>query len=67
MDPYEIMQTIGKIEYELSLQTKLPLVHQVFHVSMLMKCIGDFKSILPIEGLVVQENLSYKGSSGSNP
>ena len=35
-------------------------VHPVFHVSMLKKCIGDPESILPIAGLVVNDNLSYK-------
>ena len=27
---------------------------------MLKKCIGDLESILPIEGLVVKDNLSYE-------
>ena len=34
-------------------------VHPVFHVSMPKKCPGDPASILPIEGLGVDENLSY--------
>jgi len=32
----------------------------VFHVSMLKKCIGDPVSILPLEGLGINENLSYE-------
>ena len=36
----------------------MALVHPVFHVSMLKKCIGDPESILPIEGLGYQDNLS---------
>ena len=31
-----------------------------FHVSMLKKCVGDRKTIIPIEGLVVDENLIYE-------
>ena len=31
----------------------------MFHVSKLKKCLGDPTSILPIEGLGVDENLSY--------
>ena len=58
--PYEILEIVGKVAYELKFHYELALVHPVFHVSMLMKCIGDFKSILPIEGLDIQENLSYE-------
>ena len=35
-------------------------VHEVFHVSMLKKCIGDPESIFPIEGLSVKDNISYE-------
>ena len=56
--PYEVLQQIGKVSYELKLHSELASVHLVFHVSMLKKCIGDPMSILPIEGLGVDENLS---------
>ena len=56
--PYEILQWVGKVAYELKLPSELDLVHQVFHVSMLKKCIVDPESILPIEGLGVKDNLS---------
>ena len=39
--PYEIFQRIGKVAYESKLPSALALVHPVFHVSMLKKCIGD--------------------------
>ena len=45
--------------YELKLPNQLASVHPVFHVSMIKKWIGDPVSILPIEGLGVDENLSY--------
>ena len=57
---YDVLQRIGKVSYELKLPYELPSVHSVFHVSMLKKCIGDPMSILPIEGLGVDENLSYE-------
>ena len=50
--PYEILQRVGKVAYELKLPSELSLVHSDFHVSMLTKCIGDPKSILPIKDLV---------------
>ena len=55
--PYEIFQRVGKVAYELKLPSELSSVHPVFHDSMLKKFIDDPKSILPFEGLGVQENL----------
>ena len=57
--PYEILQMVGKVSYELKLPSELALVHSVFHVSMLKKFISGLDSILPIEGLGVKDNLSY--------
>ena len=45
--PYQILQRVGKVAYELRLSSELALVHQVFHVYMLKKCINDPDSILP--------------------
>ncbi|KAK4727518.1 hypothetical protein R3W88_032435 [Solanum pinnatisectum] len=57
---YQILKRIGKITYELDLPNELAPVHPVFHVSMLKKCIGNPISILPLESLGVDENLSYE-------
>ena len=46
--------------YELALPAELASVHQLFHVSMLKKCLGDPSSILHVEGLGVREDLSFK-------
>ena len=58
--PYEILQRVGEVTYELALPAELASVHPVFHVSMLKKCLGDPASILPVEGLGVGEDLSYE-------
>ena len=58
--PYEILQRVGEVAYELALPAELASVHPVFHVSMLKKCLGDPASILPVEGLGVGEDLSYE-------
>ena len=60
MGPYEILQRVGKVFYELKLPNELVLFHSVFNVSMLKKCIDDPESMLPIEGLGVKDNLSYE-------
>ena len=58
--PYEISKRVRKVAYEFKLPSELTLVHPVFYVSMLKKCIGDSVSSLPFEGLWVNENLSYE-------
>ena len=60
MGPYEILQRVGKVGYELRLPSELASVHPIFHVSMLKKCISNPEFILPIEGLVVKNNLFYE-------
>ena len=49
--PYEILKKVGKVAFELRYPSKLALLHAIFHVSMINKCIGDPESIPPIEGL----------------
>ena len=39
--PFEILQRVGKVAYELKLPSELASVHLVFHVTKLKKCIGD--------------------------
>ena len=58
--PYEIFKQVGKVAYELKLLSELALVHPVFHVFIVKKCIGDPMSILSIEGLGVNKNLSFE-------
>ena len=45
--PYKITRRFGQVVYELELPQELSLVHPVFHVSMLQKCIGDPSLSLP--------------------
>ena len=58
--PYEILQRVGAMAYELVFPADGDYVYPVFHVSMLKKCLGDPSLILPVEGLGVDEDLSYK-------
>ena len=55
--PYVCM---GDVSYEFPFPAQLDSFHSVFHVSMLKKCLGYPSSILPVEGLGVDENLSYE-------
>ena len=58
--PYEILQLVGEVAYELTLPSELASIHPVFHVSMLKECLGDPASILLFKVLGIDENLSYE-------
>ena len=46
--------------YRLELPPEMSLVHPVFHVYMLKKVVGDPSTIVPIEAIEVNEELSYE-------
>jgi hypothetical protein len=57
--PYQILSRRGEVAYQLSLPENLSAVHDVFHVSQLKKCLRVLEEQLPVEGLEVQEDLTY--------
>ena len=57
--PYQILSRRGEVAYQLSLPENLSAVHDVFHVSQLKKCLRVPEVQLPVEGLEVQEDLTY--------
>ena len=57
--PYQILSRRGEVAYQLSLPENLSAVHDVFHVSQLKKCLRVPEEQLPVEGLEVQEELTY--------
>jgi hypothetical protein len=56
---YQILARRGEVAYQLSLPENLSVVHNVFHVSQLKKCLRVPEEQLPVEGLEVQEDLTY--------
>ena len=56
--PYRIVKRVGSVAYELELPLEMSMVHPVFHVSMLRKCLGDPSSIMPLDMVNMEENLS---------
>ena len=46
--------------YELDLTTELAVVHPVFHISLLKKCVGDPAFVLPLESVALKDSLSYE-------
>jgi hypothetical protein len=57
--PYQILARRGEVAYHLSLPEGLFAVHDVFHVSQLKKCLRVPEEQLLVEGLEVQEDLTY--------
>ena len=57
--PYQIQAKRGEVAYQLDLPESLSAVHNVFHVSQLKKCLRVPEEQLPVEGLEVQEDLTY--------
>ena len=46
--------------YELEFQVELAVLHLVYHISLLKKCVGDTASVLPLESVAVKDSLSYE-------
>ncbi|WVZ97441.1 hypothetical protein U9M48_042979 [Paspalum notatum var. saurae] len=57
--PYKILEKKGEVAYRLELPPNLLGVHDVFHVSQLKKCLRVPEEQTPLEGLEVQEDLTY--------
>ena len=57
--PNEILERIGPVAYRLALPPELAKLHDVFHVSMLMRYRSNESHILPVQEIQVQEDLSY--------
>ena len=58
--PYEILEKVGNIAYRPVLPLELSFVHNVFHVSMLRRCILDPSHVLNQEPLGLDPDLSYE-------
>ena len=57
--PFEILERIGVVAYRLALPPSLDKVHNVFHVSMLRKCLSDPDQMVELQPLQVEKDLSY--------
>ena len=59
IEPFEILEKVGKVAYRLALPLVLSGVHNVFHVLMLRKYISDLNHVIDVAPLQLKEDLSY--------
>ncbi|WVZ97347.1 hypothetical protein U9M48_042894 [Paspalum notatum var. saurae] len=57
--PFKIVERKDEVAYKLELPPNLSGIHDVFHVSQLKKCLRVPEEQAPLEGLDVQEDLTY--------
>ena len=57
--PFEVLERIGPVAYKLALPPSLAGVHDVFHVSLLKKCLSDRDAIVNTRQPELQANLTY--------
>ncbi|XP_020243322.1 uncharacterized protein LOC109821553 [Asparagus officinalis] len=57
--PFEILEKVEDVAYKVALPLELAKIHNVFHVSMLMKCILDPNHVLNYEPLGIRKDLTY--------
>ena len=57
--PFEILNRVGKVAYELALPPQYQHVHNVFHVSFLKKYNPDVNHVIEYEPIEIQKDLSY--------
>ena len=58
--PFEILNRVGDVAYELALPPELSKVHNVFHISPLKKFVPDPNNVIKYEPLQVHEDLIYE-------
>ena len=60
IEPFEIVERIGPMAYRLELPEEFSRVHNVFHISMLRKCIPDSSHVLETPEIELRDDLSYE-------
>jgi hypothetical protein len=56
--PYEIKEACGPVAYQLKLPPSMSVVHDVFHVSQLQKCVRLPTEVLPEPDIEIEPDLS---------
>ena len=57
--PYLILDRVGPVAYWLELPQELTNVHNVFHISMLRRCVSDGTPVIELELVEIGEDMTY--------
>jgi hypothetical protein len=58
--PFPVIKQVGEVAYKLELPESLSGIHNVFHVSMLRKCLQNPTKHIDIQAPQLQEDLTYE-------
>ncbi|GJU64690.1 hypothetical protein Tco_1246525 [Tanacetum coccineum] len=57
--PFKVLSRVGPVSYRLDQPQELYVIHDVFHVSNLKKCLTDEMFITPLEELQITDKLYF--------
>ncbi|XP_050878082.1 uncharacterized protein LOC127081897 [Lathyrus oleraceus] len=60
--PYQILQRIGEVAYQITLLPPLANLHNIFHVFLLKRCILNPSHEIQVDDVQVKDNLIVKAS-----
>lgn len=60
MRPFEILECVSKVVYRLVLLVSMDKIHNVFHVSLLLKYVSNLTHVLRVDEVELEDNLVYK-------
>jgi len=58
--PFEIIQKVGLVAYQIALPPSLSNLHDVFHVSQLRKYVYDTSHVIQVDDTEVRDNLTIE-------
>jgi len=58
--PFEIVQKVGVVTYQIALPPSLSYLHDVFHVSQLRKYVYDVSHVIQVDDLEVRDNFTVE-------
>nr|GEX20324.1 putative reverse transcriptase domain-containing protein [Tanacetum cinerariifolium] len=59
IEPFEIIERIGFVEYKLELPEKIRGIHNTFHVYNLKKCLADENLVNPLKEIQLDDKLHF--------
>ncbi|GKE38499.1 putative reverse transcriptase domain-containing protein, partial [Tanacetum coccineum] len=57
--PFKVLAKVGTVAYRLELPQQLSMVHSMFHVSNLKKCLSDEPLAVPLDGIHIDDKLHF--------